>query len=99
MWNLKNKTNEQRKRDKPRNKQTLNCREQTDGHQRGGGGVGWKTGEGVLECIYHDEHWVIYRSVGLLYCTSETNKTLNIKYTRLKIQGEKEPGLDDLENS
>ena len=34
MWNLRNKTNEQRgKRDKPK-KQTLNCRRQADGYER-----------------------------------------------------------------
>ena len=38
MWNLRNKTSEQRgkKRDKPKN-QTLICREQADGYQSGGG--------------------------------------------------------------
>ena len=42
MWNLRNKTNEQRlkkerKRERQAKKQIHNYREQTDGHQRGGG--------------------------------------------------------------
>ena len=39
MWNLRNKTNEQRgkKRQRQTRKQTLNYREQADGYQRGGG--------------------------------------------------------------
>ena len=38
MWNLRNKTIEQRERE--RGKHTLNYREQTDGDQRGGGEMG-----------------------------------------------------------
>ena len=34
IWNLRNKTKK-----KETSKQTLNCREQTDGYQRGGGWV------------------------------------------------------------
>ena len=44
MWNLRNKTNEQRrgeKREKQTKKQTLNNTEQTHGYQRGG----WWKGE------------------------------------------------------
>jgi len=40
MWNLRNKTNEQRvkkDREKQTKKQTLTYREQTGGYQRGGG--------------------------------------------------------------
>ena len=39
MWNLRNKTNKQRKSKRKRQtkKQTLNHRKQTDGYQRGGG--------------------------------------------------------------
>ena len=37
VWNLRNKTNEQRGRKEANQKQTLNYREQTDGYQRGGG--------------------------------------------------------------
>ena len=40
MWNLRNKTNEQRgeeTRVRQTKKQTLNYREQTNGYQRGGG--------------------------------------------------------------
>ena len=36
MWNLRNKTNEQRQRQTK--KQILNCGEKTDGYQRVGGG-------------------------------------------------------------
>ena len=39
MWNLRNKTNDQRKRQTK--KQTLNYREQTDGYQKG---RGWRDG-------------------------------------------------------
>ena len=44
MWNLRNKTNEQREKEREREregqtkKETLNHREQTDGYQRGCGG-------------------------------------------------------------
>ena len=40
MWNLKNKTNERgrdKKKERKTRKQTLNCREPTDGYQMGGG--------------------------------------------------------------
>jgi len=37
MWNLRNQTNEQRKKKRQTKKQTLNYVEQTDGYQRGGG--------------------------------------------------------------
>lgn len=41
MWNVKNKINEQREERKRREKkQTLNYREYTAGHQRGGDGMG-----------------------------------------------------------
>ena len=41
MWNLRNETNEQRRKKREANQQTLNYREQTDGCQRGGdGGLG-----------------------------------------------------------
>ena len=39
MWNLRNKTNEQRE-EKEKKKQTLNYREQTGGYQQGGWGLG-----------------------------------------------------------
>ena len=49
MWNLRNKTNEQREKEREREKQTkkqtLNYREQTDGYQRGGGGGMGEIGE------------------------------------------------------
>ena len=39
MWNLRNQTNEQRKKERQTKEQTLNCRKQTDGyHWRGGWG-------------------------------------------------------------
>ena len=41
MWNLRNKTNEQRKKKETNQKQTVNYREQTDGHQQGGEWGGW----------------------------------------------------------
>ena len=37
MWNLRNKTNKQGGKKRQTKKQTLNCREQTDGYQRGDG--------------------------------------------------------------
>ena len=36
MWNLRNKTSEQRKKKREPKNQTLNYREQTDGYHRGG---------------------------------------------------------------
>ena len=50
IWNLRNKTKEQRKekkkieRERKTKKQTLNYKEQTDGYQRGGGGGMCKIG-------------------------------------------------------
>lgn len=56
-------------------KQILNYREQTDGCQRV---AGWGMGEGGDRDYEHtyDEHWVMYRNVESLYCTTETNITL-----------------------
>ena len=42
--------------------------------------------DGIKEYTYHDEHWVIYRIVESLYCTPETNMTLYVKYTGIKIK-------------
>ena len=42
-------------------------------------------GDGDQECTCHDEHWVMYGIVESLYCTQETNITLNISDTRIKI--------------
>ena len=33
----------------------------------------------------HDEHWLMYRIVEPLYCIPETNRTLYVKYTGIKI--------------
>ena len=45
-----------KKRERQTKKQTLNYREQTDGHQRGGAwGNGVNRGMGTQEYTYHDE--------------------------------------------
>ena len=44
---------------------------------------GWKQITG-LAYTYHDEHWVMYRIVESLYCTPETNITLNVNYTGIE---------------
>ena len=36
IWNLRNKTTEEEKKERQTERQTLNYREQTDGYQRGG---------------------------------------------------------------
>ena len=45
MWNFSNKTNEHRDTKRKEN-QELHYREQTDGHQRGGGRGTGETGDG-----------------------------------------------------
>ena len=44
IWNLRNKTNGKKEREKPRNR--LNNREQTDSYQRGGGWADGEIGDG-----------------------------------------------------
>ena len=69
MQNLKNKANEQteKKRERQTKKQTLNYREQTDGYQLMATDGGMKQVMGIKEFTCHDEHWVIYGSVEVLY--------------------------------
>lgn len=56
-------------------KNTLNNREQTDGHWSRGGG--WqKQVTGMKEGACHDEHWLIHRSAESLYYTPEINITV-----------------------
>ena len=43
----------------------------------------------IKEYLHHDEHWVMYRIVKSLYCTPETNVTLHINYTGIKIKNKK----------
>ena len=40
---------------------------------------------GIEDYIYHDEHWVMCRIFEPLYCMPETNMTLYVNYTRVKI--------------
>ena len=42
--------------------------------------------KGEQQDTYCDEHWIMYRIVESLYCTSETKVTLRINYTSLKIR-------------
>ena len=41
---------------------------------------------GVKEYTYRDEHWVMYGIVESLHCTPETNVTLYVNYTGIKIK-------------
>jgi len=53
------------------------------------GEVGGRMGEivmGIKECTCHDEHLVMYRIVESLYRTPETNITLYVNYSRIKIK-------------
>jgi len=61
-----NKGAKGQKRERQTKEQTLNCREQTDGYQRGNRGRG--------ECTC-EEHQVLCGNVQSLYCTPETNIT------------------------
>ena len=78
-----NKTKEERgeKRERQTKKQTLNCREQTDGYQRGS-----RWGKQVMEIkqYTYDECRVMYRIDESLYCTPETNITVYVNYTGIK---------------
>ena len=68
-------------------KQTLNYREQTDGYQSGGGqGNGLNKVMEIKECTCCDEHWVMYGSVESLYYTPESNITLYVNYTGIKMK-------------
>ena len=40
----------------------------------------------INEYTYHDEHWEMYRIVESLYCTPETNITLYVNCTGIKIK-------------
>ena len=40
----------------------------------------------IKEYNCHDDHWVMYGIVESLYCTPETNITLFINYTGVKIK-------------
>ena len=64
------------KRKRQTKKQTLNCKEQTDGYQRGGewGGMSKKV-IGIKEGTC-DEHRMLHGSVKLLYCTPEASIVL-----------------------
>ena len=47
------------------------------------GGMG-ETGDGEEEDIYHDDHWVMYRTAESLCCAPETNITLYVSYSGIK---------------
>ena len=81
MWNLRNKSNEQRKKRQTK-KQTLNYRAQTNSYQRGGGGEWVKQEMGMKEGTF-DEHQVTYGSAESLYCAPESNITLYVNYTHI----------------
>ena len=56
MWTLRNKMQEQRKKERGKPRNRLSSVENTDGCQRGGV-EGWgKSGMGIKECTCHDEH-------------------------------------------
>ena len=87
MWNLRNKTNEQRGK-----KQTRETNQETDSELQRTccwppEGGEWGLGEQVLgmkERTCHDEPWVMkYRTVKSVYCTPQANKTLDVNYTRI----------------
>jgi len=40
---------------------------------------------GIKEGTCRDKHWEMYGNVELLYCTPETNITLYVNYTGIKI--------------
>ena len=40
----------------------------------------------IKECTYHDEHWVIHRSIELLCFTPEINTRLYVNYIVIKIK-------------
>ena len=65
-----------KKREKKTKKQTLHCRKQTDGYQRGGGG---DPGLGTKEGTWHDEHLVTYGSADSLNYRCETDITWQVK--------------------
>ena len=44
--------------------------------------------DGIKEYTYCDEDWVMYEIVESLYCTLETNITLYVNYTVIKIKKE-----------
>ena len=44
------------------------------------------TGHGDYDYTYHDEHQVMCRSVESLYCIPETNITLYVNSTGIKMQ-------------
>ena len=50
-----------------------------------GGGIG-EIGDGDKEYTYHDVHWVMYRIAESLYCTPDTNTTLYVNNTGIKIK-------------
>ena len=58
----------------------LNCREQSDGYQRGGEERLGKIGEGHWECTYIDERFVRYGIVEWLYYTPETDAAVYVHY-------------------
>ena len=89
MGNLRNKTNEQRKkreRDKPRNRLlTLENKLMVTR-----GEIGWgesQTGNGDYKAYLPDDHHpgVMHEIVKSQYCTPETSITLYINYTGIKI--------------
>ena len=55
MWNLRNKTNEQRKKSKPKNRLLTIENKLMVTRREVGGGMD-ETGEGDREYTYHDEH-------------------------------------------
>ena len=46
-------------------------------------------GEENSEHIYQSEHWIMYRIVKSLYCTSETKIKLYINYTGIETKNVK----------
>lgn len=87
MRTLRNKTNKQRGwgRDKSRNRPLTIEREHTMVTRAWGVGGGW--GNQVMGITERtcDEHWGMYGSVESLQYTPETNTTLSINSTGIKI--------------
>ena len=90
MWNLRCKTNKERKnkdrkKDKPM-KRLLNIENKLMVIRREvGGGVGDRS-DGFKECTCHDGPWGMYRMIESPYCTSQANITLYVNYTGMKIK-------------
>lgn len=55
---------------------------------------GKKTRKKIKEHTSYEEHWVMNGSVELARCTPETNRTLDVNYTRIKRKKLKEQDKD-----